>query len=172
VVIDGAGVLPARGVGLWKLGFAVVAPLIHRKLMIGLIYRWLGGDSDDPAGRARFAADLRAVSPAAFQRAFADANDNHRLSSSELSVSCPTLLVAGERDPGAIRTSNAALAALMPYAEARFAPGRGHGWLAGVPELHVRMVEAWISGRELPEELPLETTQWRSPKVQHLLEVG
>ena len=64
VVIDGAGVLPAREAELWKLGIALVAPLIHRKLVIGLLYRALGGDPGDPAGRAGFAADLRAVSPA------------------------------------------------------------------------------------------------------------
>jgi hypothetical protein len=58
----------------------------------------------------------------------------------------------------------------MPDAHARFAPGRGHGWLAGAPELHVRMVQAWISGQELPAELAAETTQWRSPKVRRLLE--
>jgi pimeloyl-ACP methyl ester carboxylesterase len=100
VVIDGAGVLPAREAGLWKLGMALIAPLIHRKLVIGLLYRALGGDPGDPAGRAGFAADLRAVSPAAFRQAFADANDNHRFSRAELSAACPTLLVAGEREPG------------------------------------------------------------------------
>ena len=100
VVIDGAGVLPSSGVGLWKLGMALVAPLIHRKLVIGLLYRALGGDPGDPAGRAGFAADLRAVSPAAFRRAFADANDNHRFSRAELSAACPTLLVAGNESPG------------------------------------------------------------------------
>jgi len=170
VVIDGAGVLPSRGVGLWKLGMALVAPFIHRKLVIGLLYRALGGDPGDSAGRAAFTADLRAVSPSAFRRAFADANDNHRFSKEELSAPCPTLLVAGEREPGAVRASNAALATLMPNAVARFAPGGGHGWLAGAAELHVRMVEAWIRGQELPAELPPETTEWRSSKVQRLLD--
>jgi pimeloyl-ACP methyl ester carboxylesterase len=170
VVIDGAGVLPSRGVGLWKLGMAMVAPFIHRRLVIGLLYRALGGDPGDPAGRAGFAADLRAVSPAAFRRAFADANDNHRFSRAELSASCPTLLVAGEREPGAVRASNAALAALMPKAVAKFAPGGGHGWLAGAAELHVRMVEAWITGQQLPPELAPETTQWPSSQVQRLLD--
>jgi pimeloyl-ACP methyl ester carboxylesterase len=167
VVIDGCGVLPAREAGLWKLGMALIAPFIHRKLVIGLLYRALGGD---PVGRAGFAADLRAVSPAAFRRAFADANDNHRFSSQELRASCPTLLVAGEREPGAVRASNAALAALMPNAVARFAPGGGHGWLAGAAELHVRMVEAWISGQELPAGLAPETTQWPTTQVQRLLD--
>ena len=93
--------------------------------MISVLYRALGGDPDDPTGRAGFAADLRAVSPVAFRRAFADANDNHRFSRAELSASCPTLLVAGEREPGA-------------------------------------MVEAWITGQELPPELAPETTSWPS----------
>lgn len=158
VVIDGCGVLPTREAGRWKLGMALIAPFIHRRLVIGLLYRALGGD---PAGGERFAADLRAVSPAAFRRAFADANDNHRFSREELGAPCPTLLVAGEREPGAIRASNAALAARMPSAVARVAPG-GHGWLAGAAELHVRMVEAWITGQELPAELAPETTEWRS----------
>ena len=170
VVIDGAGVLPAREAGLWKLGVALVAPFIHRKLVIGLLYRALGGDPGHPAGRAGFAADLRTVSPVAFRRAFADANDNHRFSRAEPSAACPTLLVAGEREPGAVRASNAALAALMPNAVARFAPGGGHGWLAGATELHVRMVEAWITGQELPAELAAETTEWPSSQVQRLLD--
>jgi pimeloyl-ACP methyl ester carboxylesterase len=167
VVIDGCGVLPARGVGLWKLGMALVAPFIHRNLVIGLLHRALGGD---PAGRDGFAADLRAVAPAAFRRAFADANDTSRFSREELGASCPTLLVAGEREPGSIRASNAALAALMPNAVARFVPGGGHGWLAGAAELHVRMVEAWITGQELPGKLAPETTEWPSSEVQHLLD--
>jgi pimeloyl-ACP methyl ester carboxylesterase len=171
VVIDGCGglPLPAWGVGLWKLAFALTAPLIHRRLVIGLLYRWLGGDPDDPAGRARFAADLRAVSPTAFRRAFADANDSSRFSKKELSASCPTLLVAGEREPGTIRASNAAQATLMPHAQARYVPGAGHAWLAVHPELHVRMVEAWSTGQELPAELFPETTEWPTSEVQRLL---
>jgi hypothetical protein len=41
----------------------------------------------------------------------------------------------------------------MPHATARFAPGLPHGWLAREPQLHVRMVEAWLTGQELPSEL-------------------
>ena len=170
VVIDGCGVLPARAARLWKLGMAMIAPFLHRKLVISLLYRALGGDLGDPVGRAGFAADLRAVSPAAFRRAFADANDNHRFFKAELSASCPTLLVAGEQEPGAIRASNAALAALTPNAVARVAPGGGHGWLARAAELHVRMVEAWITEQQLPAELAAEATEWSSSQVQGLLD--
>jgi hypothetical protein len=75
----------------------------------------------------------------------------------------------GTRAAG-LRASNAALAALMPDAEARFAPECGHAWLAVDPELHGRMVQAWISGQELPAELAPETTAWPSVRVQRLLE--
>jgi hypothetical protein len=54
----------------------------------------------------------------------------------------------------------------MPTAVARFAPGGGHGWLAGAAELHVRMVEAWITGQELPAEM----TEWPSSQLQRLLD--
>jgi hypothetical protein len=77
--------------------------------------------------------------------------------------------VTGEREATAVRASNAALAALMPNAVARFAPGRGHGWLAVEPELHCRMVAAWITGQELPVELPIETTRWSRVKLARLL---
>ena len=73
----------------------------------------------------------------------------------ELNAMSPTLLTAGEAE-SVIRPSNAAQAALMPHAEARFAPGVGHGWLARRTELHVRMVEAWLTGQDLPAELAAE----------------
>jgi hypothetical protein len=77
--------------------------------------------------------------------------------------------VAGEREAKAVRASNAALAALMANVVARFAPGRGHGWLAVEPELHCRMVAAWIKGKELAVELPIETTAWSRVKLARLL---
>lgn len=57
----------------------------------------------------------------------------------------------------------------MPNAVARFAPGRGHGWLAAEPELHGRMVAAWIAGQDLPVELPIETTAWSRVQLARLL---
>jgi hypothetical protein len=76
------------------------------------------------------------------------------ISKAELEAVCPTLLVAGEREHA--RASNAALAALMPHATARFVPGLGHAWFIQRRELHVRMVEAWLNDQALPAELQLE----------------
>ena len=164
-IIDGAGVLPAWWTGPMTLGVAGVSPFIHRKLLIGMVHRALGGK---PSDLESFAADMQAASPRAFRRAFADANGG-TISMEEVRAPCPILLVAGEREPQAVRVSNAALADLMPNAVARFAPGLGHGWLAKAPELHRHMVEAWICGQELPSELPRETTDWSRPKLARLL---
>jgi pimeloyl-ACP methyl ester carboxylesterase len=146
-VIDCAGVLTARSGSLVLLGMTAVAPFLHTRPMIALFSRIIGMDD---SGRA----DLRVASRRAFRRAFVEGFKGS-ISSVELSVTSPTLLTAGEAE-SAIRPSNAAQAALMAHAEARFAPGVGHGWLARRTELHVRMVEAWLTGQELPVELAAE----------------
>jgi pimeloyl-ACP methyl ester carboxylesterase len=166
VVIDGCGVLPAWWVGLTRLGVTAVSPFIHRRSVIDVIARAVG---IAPSSIDGFAADMRAASPTGFRRAFADAN-SIRISPEEVSAPSPSLLVAGEREPSIVRASNAALAALMPRATARYAPGRGHGWLAVEPELHVRMVQAWIEGHEVPVDLPTEATAWPRAKVARLLD--
>jgi pimeloyl-ACP methyl ester carboxylesterase len=71
VVIDGCGALPAWWIGPMKLAVAAVSPGIHRDPVIGLFARMVGMA---PSGRDRFAAELQAVSPRAFRRAFADGN--------------------------------------------------------------------------------------------------
>lgn len=50
----------------------------------------------------------------------------------------------------------------MPNAQACYVPGLGHGWLARRMDLHLSMVEAWLSGGELPGELVAEVA---SPAV-------
>jgi hypothetical protein len=44
----------------------------------------------------------------------------------------------------------------MPHAEAWYTPGLGHCWQRAAPDLHIRTVEAWVSGLELPPELRRE----------------
>jgi pimeloyl-ACP methyl ester carboxylesterase len=165
VVIDGCGVLPWWGTALLKAGVAAISPFLHTGPVLGAIARAWNFDEETKA-------DLRAASPLAFRRGFAHANDT-RISPEELKASCPTLLVAGERETKPpVRASNAALAALMPNAEARFMPGQGHGWLGQEPDLHVRMVGAWVGGDELPSKLLPETTPWDSRVVERLLSRG
>ena len=99
-------------------------------------------------------ADLRDASRLAFWRAFVGSMG--RLPPLA-HASNPTLLIAGERE-GWYRPSNAAVATLMPHAEAWYASGLGHCWQLQDLDLHVRTVEAWVSGRALPSELRREPT--------------
>jgi pimeloyl-ACP methyl ester carboxylesterase len=99
-------------------------------------------------------ADLRDASRLAFWRAFVGSME--RLPPLA-ETSNPTLLVAGEQEAW-YRPSNAALAALMPHGEAWYAPGLDHCWQRQAPDLHIRTIEAWVGGQELPTELRREPT--------------
>ena len=157
-VIDGAGVLTWWGGGLILVPVAVLSPVLHTRPVTTLFAGMIGMDE---VGRE----DLRAASPRAFRRAFVE-GFRSGVSRVEIAAPSPTLLVAGEKET-VVRPANAALASLMPHALARFAPGLRHGWIARAPDLHVRMVEAWLTGRELPSELRPEPP---SPtKVKRLL---
>jgi pimeloyl-ACP methyl ester carboxylesterase len=163
MVIDGCGALPWWGTPLIKAAVAALSPFLHTSPVVGVMGNAFGLDEDTRA-------DMRAAEPRAFRKGFADANDT-RISRDEVMAVCPTLLVAGENETKPpVRASNAALAELMPNAQARYVPGHGHGWLGQVPELHVRMVDAWINELELPSELLAETTPWDRPSVSRLID--
>lgn len=161
-VIDGAGILPWRWTPLVILGVTLVSPFLHTPPAMALFSGMIGMDDE---GRD----DLRAASRRAFARAFVD-GFTCEVPRSEMSTPSPTLLVAGEKE-AVIRQSNAALASVMPYAVARFAPGLAHGWLARNPELHVRMVEAWLTAQDLPSELGVEAAAPEA-RARLLREVG
>ena len=144
VVIDGAGVLSWWGGKLILAGVALVSPFLHTRAVTAFFSSIIGMDEE---GRA----DLRASSRQAFRRAFFEGFKT-RPSSAVISADCPTLFVAGEKET-IVRPSNAALASLMPDSVARYVAGVGHGWAARRTELHVRMVEAWLTGQELPSDL-------------------
>jgi pimeloyl-ACP methyl ester carboxylesterase len=142
VVVDGAGVRTWGGDRVVIAGVAAVSPFLRTRGVRAVLGRL------DLSGLAE---ELRSTSPAAFRRAFAEgwvAPLSHRL----LAATCPTLLVGGEREQ-TVRASNAALAELLPRAEARFAPSHGHAWFARDLDLHISMVEAWLTGAELPHGL-------------------
>lgn len=142
VVSDGTPLVwPGGMVGALALGlYAVLVPLLHTRPVIAL-YR----DIAD-------AEDLRLASRRAYWRAVRQCSAR---APATAGTPCPTLLVAGEKE-GSFRAPDAALAALMPHAEAWYAPGMGHCWQRRHPEMHIRMVEAWCTGREMPSELRRE----------------
>jgi hypothetical protein len=140
VIIDGAGILPWWGNGPYLLFIAAIAPFLHTQAVIGVLSRSVGRIPEPVQ------AEIKVASRLAFLKSLADARGT-RVSLSEVRAACPTLLVAGEKET-AVRRSNAALAAVMPLAVARYVAGLGHGWLGTRAELHLDMVEAWLATEE------------------------
>lgn len=161
VLIDGSGALPWLGRRPFLLGIAAIAPFLHTRPVIAMLSRSVG---DIPEADR---ADIRLASREAFWRAFRDALAV-RMTRAETAAACPTLLVAGERETS-VRRSNAALAAVMPHAEARYYPGAGHGWLGVDLDTHVEMVEAWLAAQTLPSCLAPETTAWSKAEIDRVL---
>lgn len=161
VLIDGAGLLPWWANAPFLAGIAAVSPFLHTRPVIAAMSRAVGGLSDEDK------ADIRVASRRAFRRSFFE-GFHVPLTEAELKAPSPVLLVAGEREL-VVRRSNAALAALMPHAVARYVPGTGHGWLGAKPQLHLAMLEAWLTDAALPDGLAAETIAWPHTKVEHLL---
>jgi pimeloyl-ACP methyl ester carboxylesterase len=165
VLIDGAGILPGWGTWPFLIGIAAIAPFLHTQPVIAALSRSVG--QMPPAVQA----ELRVASRRAFWRSFADALGT-RATSAEIKAACPTLLVAGEKET-VVRQSNAALAALMPSAMARFVPGLGHGWLGTRLDLHLEMIEAWITRGEVASGLIAERPWPRAVRrLRQELEAG
>jgi pimeloyl-ACP methyl ester carboxylesterase len=137
-IVDGSPpfLAPRGAAPLMALFLTGLSPFLHTRPVMALFR-----ETHDPA-------DLRATSRSAFRRSITDSFH----ATAATGEPCPVLLVAGEKE-SMIRPANAALATIMPQAEARFAPGLDHCWQRKDPDLHIRMVEAWVTGQELPSEL-------------------
>jgi pimeloyl-ACP methyl ester carboxylesterase len=156
VIVDGCGVMRSPITGPMKIGVSVISPFLRFAPVARLIGQAFGvtpGSALDA-----FVAQIQAADARSFRRAFTDANDMQS-TPQLLAAPCPTLLVAGERELKHVRASNRLLSERMPHAEARMMPGASHGWgPAQFPDIHLRMVAAWIAGRQLPAELAADTT--------------
>jgi pimeloyl-ACP methyl ester carboxylesterase len=144
VVIDGACVLPRWADRFIVAAVTVVSPIVNTRFAAAFLRL---------IGLRDLGVALRSATPAAFRRSWREGY-TAPISRAALDAVCPTLLVAGEREHA--RASNAGLAALMPHATARFVPELGHAWFIQRRELHIRTVEAWLAGKELPAELEPE----------------
>jgi pimeloyl-ACP methyl ester carboxylesterase len=144
-VVDGSGVLRSWLDPIVVSGAVLASPIMATRPVAAVL---------GAVGLRGLAISLQGAAPAAVRRAFREGYVAP-LSRRQLEAPCPTLLVAGEKE-GMVRASNAAFAALMPNAVACYVRGLAHAWFAWRMELHVRMVEAWLSGQPLPSELAPE----------------
>jgi len=148
-IIDGAGVLPLPGLGFMKIGFHLLQPFLHTNFVIKTIAHSM---HIPESGYDDFKQGMLAMSPASFTRSFLQALSLRQPPGLE-KILCSVLFVAGEREPMAVKQSNAMLAKIMPNAQSRIAPNMNHGWLAEAPEMHIRMVRTWLNDKPLPTEL-------------------
>jgi pimeloyl-ACP methyl ester carboxylesterase len=148
-VVDGTGVIPLFGLPLVKLGLTAMRPFLQTRIVTGTISRALGYPR---AARESLYRNFSRMNPQAFVAGIRETLE-FREPPGLRAAPNPTLFVAGGREPRATRRSNAMLAAAMWRAEARLAPRLHHGWIANDPDLHCRMVEAWITDAPLPAEL-------------------
>jgi pimeloyl-ACP methyl ester carboxylesterase len=158
VVIDGAGILPWWGNAPYLAFVASIAPFLHTRPVIAALSRSVGRMPEPDQ------ADLKVASRRAFLQSLVAARMT-RPTRAETEAQCPTLFVAGERET-AVRRSNVALAGAMPRATARYVPALGHGWLGTRMELHVDMVEGWITSGQIPAGLIAERS---SPAAERAL---
>jgi pimeloyl-ACP methyl ester carboxylesterase len=160
-VIDGAAIVPSRLTPLMTTGVRLASPFLHRAVVIRALGQAVGVP---PVDMPSFEKGIRGVRPRAFRRAFAQAQ-NPGVLHDVLPCKVPTLLVTGQHEMGDMHAANAALAAYMPQARARVAPGLGHGWIATRPDLHSRMVRAWLQDQPLPNELQPERADWHQTRA-------
>jgi pimeloyl-ACP methyl ester carboxylesterase len=149
-IVDGAGVLPLRGLPFIKLGLRAVQPLLRSDRVIRIIAKAMNIRDDNYDD---FIENMLCMSPASYTRAFIQALSMRQPPGLE-KVTCPVLFVSGEKEPGAVKRSNVMLARLMPKSQSRMVPRLTHAWGAvEAVDLNIRMVEAWLQDRPLPAEL-------------------
>jgi pimeloyl-ACP methyl ester carboxylesterase len=68
-------------------------------------------------------------------------------------ANCPTLIVAGQKEPKVVLQSIDDFLATLPNGQGYLAPEGDHYWGFKDPERFVRMVQAWITDEPLPQEL-------------------
>ena len=148
-IIDGTGVIPFRSTPLLSAGFFLVQPFLKADFFIRSIADRLNISEND---YTQFRDDFRRMSPSAFRRSFYQGMELRPPTGMER-VTCRTLFVAGSEEFSRFHKSNRMMCQIMPNAECRVVPGLGHSWLFQNPDLHLRMVYAWITDQELPTEL-------------------
>jgi len=149
VILSGVTAAPMPNRVLLKPQLWLMSILLRRR---GLIKRQAEALHLTPDMQAAFVDNLRAMSMEAYRRIWEEAAV-FRVPPALRQVDNPTLVVAGSRESKIITQAVGVIAALMPHAQGRLAPGVGHGWNVEAPDLFSAMIRAWVSGMPLPASL-------------------
>ena len=146
-VICGAAVRPLPGSALFMN--RLIVRFIKSKFLWNGLARMFGIPSEE---HETFVHIGLSVSQASYERI------NSQLASAQLPVGlagaqCPTLIVAGEKEPKAVVQSVGDLMATLPNGHGYLAPKGDHYWGFKNPETFVQMMQAWINNDSLPQEL-------------------
>lgn len=109
--------------------------------------------------KENYIKDLAAQTPEMLARVYAELNAHLKLPSGHANARVPTLVLAGEREPVAMRGSVADIAGALPDAQGFLVKGGRHTLPWEQPEVINRAIRSWISGRgaEDPALLPVKT---------------
>jgi pimeloyl-ACP methyl ester carboxylesterase len=155
VVLDGAAGIRWRFAPLLAGAATAVSPFVHTLPVLRLVAHALSIKADRRPG---FYSEFRMLDGRSFRRAA-----RHALAARLRNTSFPgpVLLLAGGREIGAARVSNATLALLLPRATAWYLPGSWHAWVGTNPDLHRAVVRAFLLDEPLPGGLRREDSKPR-----------
>jgi pimeloyl-ACP methyl ester carboxylesterase len=105
-----------------------------------------------PEMQSPFTENLIAMSMSAYRKIAEEVVEFHAPSALR-HVNNPTLITAGSRESENIIGAVDLLAAMMPAAQGRIAPGLNHGWNVEAPALFNAMIRAWLLDQPLPHQL-------------------
>ncbi|MBZ0281801.1 MAG: alpha/beta hydrolase [Anaerolineae bacterium] len=148
-VISGVTDAPMPNRALLKPQLWLMSFLLKRRWFVNMQARSLPLSSDM---QSAFTENLLAMSLQAYRRIWEEAVDFYVPPTLKL-VNNPTLITAGGSETNIITRTVDTIPKLMPNAQGRLAPGRGHGWNIEAPDLFTAMVRAWITGTPLPAGL-------------------
>jgi pimeloyl-ACP methyl ester carboxylesterase len=146
-VICGAAVRPLPGSAL------VMNRLIVRFIKSKFLWNGLAGMFGIPAEEHEtFIRTGLAVSQTSYGRI------NDELAKAQMptglgNANCPTLIVAGQKEPQAVVQSVGDFVTALPNAQGYLAPQGDHYWGFKNPEMFVGMVQAWLKDEPLSQEL-------------------
>lgn len=149
VVISGVTAAPMPRRALLPVQLGLMSVLMKRRWFMTMQAKAL---HLSPEMESAFTENLRAMSMQAYRRIWKEAVGFHAPPSLR-HVNTPTLITAGGSESDIITQAVGAIAAMMPHAQGRLAPGLGHGWNVEAPDLFSAMVRAWLTGTPLPSGL-------------------